>query len=345
MNNKTLNFTLTTQILLILILGLFSPLKVEAQQTPPVAPDCVMFVSLASAANTAAFDNRVIGCVTWTLSYQSTGFSGLTLTFQSANGAVTAGAFGTYAGTVSTGSNPETSTTGAVATFANGVVSTPWLRVSLSGLTGVGNVTGVVYGYKTGPTGGNGGGTGSACPGTTVTPCVVVGVAAPGAAISGAPVPGGIEDTSGNAEYQAAANRVGDANAGGQIPSSAPSLFNGATWDRALTCTSNAIFVDSTVGNTQVIPASGATKIHICKWSFITGGAVNVQLNQGTGVNCAGGTASLSFQYILPTVTAVAEDYVADQSPLTTAASQAVCVNLTPGGPPTVSGQIFYDQF
>lgn len=129
----------------------------------PAAPDCIVSFNFTAAGSSAVFDNRYIGCVTWTIAYQSSGFSGLTLTFQSATGANTAGSFGTYTGSITgtvPGINPNTSTTGAITQFANGIIVTPWLRVNLSGLTGSGRVDGVLYGYKTGYSAGNGGGSG-----------------------------------------------------------------------------------------------------------------------------------------------------------------------------------------
>lgn len=131
----------------LLLLG-FLALTAFSQSPPP--PDCSIFFSFTASGSTSSFDNRSRGCVTWTLLYQSSGFSGLTLTFQSASGSLTAGSFGAYGGAVATGSNPNTSTTGAITTFTNGTVVTPWLRVTLTGLTGSGEMNGVLYGYRTG---------------------------------------------------------------------------------------------------------------------------------------------------------------------------------------------------
>lgn len=148
---------------LVLLLPLiFNSLKVFGQAPPP--PDCVVnFNSASMAANSGAsatFDNRSVACLFWTLDYQATITVGtVSLAFQSAAGAVTAGAFGAYGGTTVIGSNPITSNTGGVSLFANGTVATPWLRVTLNtgGITGT--VNGVLYGYKSGYPG-SGGSTG-----------------------------------------------------------------------------------------------------------------------------------------------------------------------------------------
>src|SRR5215469_9786480 len=161
----------------------------QAQTNVPT-PDCVIFINLGGTANTAVYDNRFNGCVSFTLTYGASGFSGVTLTFQYATLAAPT-SFLTYPGSVTTGINPNTSTTGATSIFSNGATATPWLRVAFPGVGG-GILQGVVSGYKTGDGGGGGGGGG--CPGTTGTPCVVVGPAGNGVALAGAPVRVGISD-------------------------------------------------------------------------------------------------------------------------------------------------------
>jgi hypothetical protein len=125
---------------------------------PPPQPDCVIPLNFTAGGthNSFVFNNTTVGCVDWTLTYQSIGFSVVSLTFQSAPGSISPGTWVTYAGTLSTGINPNTSTVGAVSTFTNQTVVTSWLRVNAV-LTGTGTLNGVAYGYKTGATGGGGG--------------------------------------------------------------------------------------------------------------------------------------------------------------------------------------------
>src|SRR6185295_9168762 len=75
---------------------------------------------------------------------------------QSAPGALVAGSWVTYPGSVLVGSNPNTSSTGATTKFANGAVVIPWVRMLLTEGSFVGTVNGVLYGYKTGYGGVNG---------------------------------------------------------------------------------------------------------------------------------------------------------------------------------------------
>ena len=165
--------TLKSRLAMVLFLAVaclvIFPGKTLAQTTTqqPVPPDCVITFSFtadgAGTQNTAAYSNRYNGCMTWTITYQGTGSGSITgLTFQSAAGAVTAGSFGTYGGTVITGINPNTSSTGAVSTFSNGTTSIPWVRVLLTEGTFVGTINGTLYGYKTGYARSGGGG-GSGC--------------------------------------------------------------------------------------------------------------------------------------------------------------------------------------
>lgn len=144
-------------------------------------PDCpVVSIGLTLTSGSGAtitvpggngFDNRVIGCQTYTLQYVATASSGsLTgITFQAAGGAATPGTFSAFPGTVSTGINPNTSNTGAISTFATGctsssacTVANAWLNVLITRGTFVGTIQLVVYGWKSGSakagSGGGGGG-------------------------------------------------------------------------------------------------------------------------------------------------------------------------------------------
>lgn len=217
---------------------------------PLAAQDCSLSWSpITAAGSTSAFDNRTRGCVTWTIAYNSTGFSGLTITVEGApdnNGSP--GAWATI--TAETGANPNTSTDQNSATFATYY---PWLRVTVSGLTGSGSIRGVLYGSRVGAQAGadpSGGG--------CTAPCVVVGPDAPAAAATDDPVQAGLVDggglvrrllgnTSGRLVNQpktvslALADGISNTQAvfqgedSGNTTPYAPSLghiFNGTTWDR-----------------------------------------------------------------------------------------------------------------
>ena len=174
-------------------------------QTPPPAsqPDCPpVFVALSGGNGivptipTAYIDNRAFGCQTWTVQYEAAaGLTGYTVAFQSATGTDTPSTFGAYAGTTIASSASFGTAQYGVATFtslsstAGSSVDTPWIRVLVSGASGTGNLRVLVYGYKTGYTGGTGGGGGGGGGGSTSclvgTPCFVEGLGSPGTAVGG----------------------------------------------------------------------------------------------------------------------------------------------------------------
>jgi hypothetical protein len=136
--------------LLLVVLAL--PYHISRAQAP-IPPDCVLPFSLGSSTSTGVFNNTTVGCQTWTVAYQAGNVGGsissISLAFQSAPGPLVPGTWVTYAGSIVSGSNPATSLTGAVATFSNGTVSIPWVRMSLTiSATGSSTVNGVVYGYR-----------------------------------------------------------------------------------------------------------------------------------------------------------------------------------------------------
>lgn len=137
--------------------------------------------STVTAGNCNQGDNRQAGAYSWTMQYESTGFSAVTLTIQSAPGPLTPGSWVTYAGTIDTGINPNTSTSGATTTAHNGTASIPWIRMALTA-TGSGTVRGVLIGVQNGAAAG--GSSSGGCP----DPCPVVGTASSGSVPSGAPV-------------------------------------------------------------------------------------------------------------------------------------------------------------
>jgi hypothetical protein len=166
---------------LLLAIGL-SALPVLAQSSFKLVPDCLATFSFNATGPYTTFVNSQ-GCVSWTLVYSSTGFSALSLVFQSAPGTSSPGTWVTYAGTLATGANPNTNTVGAVSTFTNGTVATPFLRVDLTSVSGSGVIQGMFYGWRSG-SGGGGGGGGSGCAGTVATPCVTGAENSSGAAVT-----------------------------------------------------------------------------------------------------------------------------------------------------------------
>ncbi len=131
---------------------LAAALSAQPQQVLP-NPDCQFYFTLTTSGTFLptgnGFDNRQQGCTVWNFSYVNSGFSGLTVTLQSAaNNAGSAGSWGTgFAVQQSTisGSNAATNTTAGF-WWAEG--TNAFVRVILSGTTGSGVVNGAVFGWR-----------------------------------------------------------------------------------------------------------------------------------------------------------------------------------------------------
>jgi hypothetical protein len=143
----------------LLLLLLLLPFGASAQTTR-VVPDCVISFNFTTTASTSNLtcgapngQQNGQGIASWILVYYSTGFSAISIVVQSAaDNAGVPGTYGTFAGTVlsssqypgSSGANPNTVTTSAFTGFAGYY---PWMRVTLSSITGTGKVTGNLYGF------------------------------------------------------------------------------------------------------------------------------------------------------------------------------------------------------
>jgi hypothetical protein len=333
-------------------------------QAEPIAPDCGPWYFQTSAAGSStvvlngAGDNRFQGCSNWTVRYASTGFTGLTLTFQSAPGSTAIGTWVTFAGTTETGGNPMTNTVGAESTFSNpttGAIS--FVRLTLSGLTGSGTVSAMFYGYREWPTGGGGG---SGC----TNPCVVIGPEAPGAPATEDPVQVSGVDPSGDvtrilldaagrtpptlasvAGADGVSNTVATptTEAGAQLYNRIfPYWFNGTTNDRQFSCTNTLPVSVAATGPTEVIPLTAGQTIRVCNFtvSVDTGGALDVSFVYGTGADCGTGTTTIAGPY--DQITSFGPTFTA-QAPLTIPAGNALC--LTNSAATALTGVVIYAKF
>lgn len=364
----TIQKLLSPSVLLLPFL-LFNPVKSWGQNIP--IPDCTVFFNITLTTQgtvstpTAPVaggvgDNRTNGCQTYLLQYQANGTGALTgVAFQSGKSNTTTVTFANWTGTVSTGINPNTSSTGATSTFATGcangvacTVANSWIRVLVTRGTFNGTISGVLYGYKSGYPG-SGGGSSSGCAGTVAVPCVVDGPTAAGAAPTTPPVlvagqdgtPGAIRtlktDASGqqipsNASF-AGADGISDTQlsptgAGGVqlFPRILPYIFNGTTNDRQFDCIFQAIAVVAPGTTGVIITGTAAKTTKICHMHMsTTATGSTLTITSGTGSTCGTGTATID-AYVAG-VTAFAMDY----SPLAplkaNAAADDICYTFSPG--------------
>lgn len=128
------------------------------------AQNCFVPFELTATGASKFYDNsKEGGCTRWTVTYTSTGFSAISLLFESASDLSGSPAtFVTFGGTTVSGSNPNTTTTSAYTTFTGMYAYT---RVRLTAATGSGTVKGAFYGSRenaisiaTTQSGGGGGG-------------------------------------------------------------------------------------------------------------------------------------------------------------------------------------------
>lgn len=230
-------------MVLVLAIGLGLQGRGQAQTPVVNTPDCQQFFVLTGVANSGNVDNRQIGCDYWVVAYTNTGFAAVSLVVQSApDNAGVPGAWVTFAGTVLSGVNPNTSITQAQSTLSGYY---PWARMRLDSVTGTGTVRGVLYGWKNRPAGD-----------VTISGLVTVeGPAADGTAPVGDPVliagtdntnvrtlrtgaqgvlSGGISGS--GADGVVNTTTIFPQSPGGNSSGTAyairPWVFNGATWDR-----------------------------------------------------------------------------------------------------------------
>lgn len=370
-----------SSLFLLLAFFAFNPVKVYGQGTgTQITPDCAILINITLSAQTTvdlpavptsggAGDNRTTGCQTYTLSYQATGTGSLTgLSFQSGQSSTTTVSFADWAGTVATGINPNTSSTGATSTFSTGCISTvecnvpnSWLRILITRGTFVGTINGVLYGYKTGASGGGGGGGGG---GGCTSPCPVEGVTAAGSPPTTPPVlvsgqdgtPGNIRtlktDGNGSPIPSNASSAAGDAVSNTELfPTGAGAaalyarmfgfLFGGSTWDREYSCPNSATITFSAASGTlEIVALTSSQIIRICHVSLSSTVATNITLVYGTGSNCGTGTTSISGAY--QGVTTLALDFRIGAEPRT-AASNAFCITSSVSA--TVGGMVTYAKF
>ena len=95
------------------------------------------------------------------------------------------------------------------------------------------------------------------------------------------------------------------------------------------------------MGLTQIVAASGSTAIYVCGVTLSNAAGVNLQFVSGTMTTtpCDTGPVNLTGNY----QNVLTASLFAPTSPLTTAASQALCINL--GAAVDVEGTVFYAQF
>jgi len=319
----------------------FLCLGLQAQNFTFINPDCIIIFTFTAAGQTsptspnAGFDNRSTGCTTWVVNYTNSGFSALSVALQSA--ANSGGTPGSYSNgfpvqqTVLAGNNPMTNLT---AGFVQVIGYNAWVRVTLASKTGTGVINGAAYGYRIPSAGLTPAGT------TNVAITSPIGQQAMATSVSVAVASDQSDVPTNIDKYGGAAVTLGQKVMASSMPVAIASNQSAipTTSAPSVACPNQALFNLSGSGNTQIVAASGSTKIYICHISFATGAPEDVKLTTGTGSNCASGTADLTGLY--KSVSAIALDQ--ELAPIITAASQALCISQS--AVQALGGIVIYGQ-
>lgn len=307
-----------------------------AQNVTRVAGFCSVSVNFTAALQTATIDNRFNACNSWTFAYSSNGFTALSIRVESAGiGALgVPGTFGAFAGTLVSGINPNTATTFAISTLTGYY---PWVRVSLTSVTGSGTINGNLYGQL------NQGSAGTA-PSTPATLSSVVDTLDD----SGTNDPRVLSDSLGNpmvnpvynflynsdsVTWARQPNATAFINNNGVVvsPSTSalvvPLSYTTIGYVAPLLCNLRASVNLSASGSKEIIPEPAAGfVVRICHIDISMQSAVDLKLVDGTGADCATGPSDLTG--LAKNVVTYVQDYGVG-SPLPATATSAVCVNLS----------------
>lgn len=329
-------------------------------QTVPGPVDCYFQFSFTAAGTSPAFDNRTLGCAWWQVYYQAPATAtGFTLTFESATGLTGPGAFSGYAGnTFDSSTSFGTAVNGlavycGLATCVSGgvTVNTPWVAVALSGTPSSGPVQGTVLGWKSYPYGGGsggGGGGGGGCVGTVMTPCVVEGVGADGAALAGNPVR--ICGTDGTDCRTIATDANGYPKIIGAVPvgSAAPNPVTTGLRDDSGNVQADYRFPDqaaisiSSATAVRIVAGAMSKNSYIGHVFFSIASGTTVQFVQGTTVSTPCDTSQANLSGQLANTAAVALDFDVASAWHTTTTGNDICVLF--GASSTGGGAIVYGQ-
>ncbi len=322
----------------------------HAQQPFVQQPDCIIFFKFTAAGQTfptapnAGFSNLTNGCTTWNVSYANTGFSAITLAFQSApNVSGIAGSWSTFSsGTLLAGINPNTNTTGAFTWIAG---YNPWVRMALTAATGSGEVDGAAYGYRIPSAAGTGTGT------QTVTGTVTANQGTANASpwpVSAAQTGTWTVQPGNTANTTPWLANIGGRAASGAAPVGNPvwwaGLGSGATGGLLYpltACDSSAVVTVSAAATTEIVALTASQSIRVCSFSLSISLAGSAQWKTGTGTNCGSSTANLTGAYSIATGVTTSQGTGLGEI-FKTPAANALCLTAVTGD---VTGVVSYAKY
>jgi len=331
-------------------------------------PDCQIgpFTVTTTGRSSPVYDNRFTGCTNWTL-YEFGNGSVATVSIELDQAPDSNASPGTWVVWPSSdvGSASVHPLTTITADQSSLFEFYPWISVNVTVLTGAGaNVTYMAFGYRPkqgadASANGIGSGSSSNCNGaasgsaTSGNPCLVAGS-------NGVTVETIRTNSNGGVAVQANLGAGSDGvsnantsfaisdNTSAAIPLTGPLLFNGVSWDRAITCNKSAFISALAATTTQIVAGVAAQKIRVCHIYISNNSATAMTVTpvEGTGTNCGTGQTQLWGKILLNPNTLAGDDVdvpFTSSGPLTTnVAADALCMTGSAAGASDVS--IVYEQ-
>jgi hypothetical protein len=340
--------------LLLLTVILLAPAAAWAQNPLPVTPDCSFGFTYsvvggvissttplsaqrlplsAGGGNVVGYDNRAVGCTTWTITYQGEGVGSLSIELDNApSSSGVPGSWSTWTTSQNVGNVAYPLTTVAQSDLTS-FRYYPWVSVNLNSAGGTGTVYGKVIGYKPGSTATSIGsaGTGPSLVTTSTSPALITGVTilatGPGAA-------------NGNA-------LIGQINSSGTGVTPAVATVGPDRCNQSGTAKSFFQANITTATTTSLVPVNGAQVIYLCKVTVSMIGTVaadTIQLEYGTGAACVTTQTPITAVHSSGILTAGATVINFDLSGTASAASGVLCAVSTVGTGPNIAVMGTYVQ-
>lgn len=292
-------------------------------------PECNFTFTLDNLHSSVVFNNQTHGCYFYAVNYFTSGFTAISLTYESAPNGVNSSTPGTWVAF----SGFPVSATGDNAQAAIGVSS--WTRIRLVSFSGTGLITGQITGVPLGGT--NTIAMGQA--GSSTGPPLPIRID-----LLGSLLPSGSNfaaTPTGNSLTQYTPKVNDGAGGVASFNQSYPYVYNGSTMDLQYVCPSSApITFAAASGTLQLVGLTAGQIIRVCHISLASDTATNITFSYGTGSNCGTGNVAITGAY--NGVKTLALDF-GPSAALRTIAANAFCITSSVSA--TIGGVISYAKF
>lgn len=293
------------------------------------APECNFTFTLDATHTVVQFNNQTHSCYFWAVNYFTSGFTAISLTYESAPNGINSSTPGTFTAF----SGFPVSATGDNAQAAIGLNA--WTRIRLASFSGTGTITGIIQGVPLGGTNTTVQGTA----GSSTGPPLPIRVD-----LLGSILPSGSNfaaTPTGNSLTQYTPKVNDGAGGVASFNQSFPYAYNGSTMDLQYVCPLSApITYSSASGIVQLVGLTASQIIRVCHISLSSDTATNIKFLYGTGSNC--GTGGTDITGLYNGVKTLALDF-GPGAALRTIASNAFCISSSASA--TLGGVVSYAKF